>query len=709
MNTGPRLGPTNERDRAPRPQLDATIDHGALDPRAPGLDMLRVELLNREIDDRIRDGKPVDLRRLLELAPRNEQSAEWLDAAIDGSLRSRMALTGETIERAAGWLISRHPDLRYNIRLAASLSSFLTSGTPGPGESGPEAAPLPRDFGPPLPSGAPRYRLWEQLGRGAHGTVYLAVDGLLSEEGRPARVAIKVINRTEADDTRWLEEAAGARRVEHANVVRVLDAGVTERGERYLVSELVTGGDLVSHVRSRGSPPSPRDAARLVAAVCRGIQAAHSAGVIHRDIKPANILIDESGRPRVVDFGIAARTGGFGPSVPTAFQGTLAFASPEQFRGDAGPATPLSDVYALGGLLYWLLTGSCANGDSPQAVATNLANPMRRAPSVRDSRSDVGEDLDAITSRALATRLADRYGSAEALAADLEAWLEHRPILWRKPSMLRRAWLAGRREPFAAASLVGAALVLSATTAWIATSSARTREAQRRAEAAVELAKAEVDAANWKQRAAESEKKKIETWHDSTTMALGATLQYMREQRKTLASDWLPILTILEAVAGPALFSRPNAKLPDLWSERIAYGQSLARDAFAENPSDFEALLWSSVVGFWQMRADDSAGAKVTLTTAARAWDDARWPRDDRWRKRLSVLLACAELFEARAGRSDSDSEREARALLLSPETDSLVNHTNIRKLIDAALALGPMPQDAGADTAAAPGDPSHR
>jgi serine/threonine-protein kinase len=201
---------------------------------------------------------------------------------------------------------------------------------------------------------AGRYRLLGLLGRGGVGEVWRAEDLQL---GRP--VAIKLLRRLEGDALSSLErfrrEARATAQLSHPNVVATYDVGTTD-DRAYLVMELVRGGDLAQLLRSHGLPPA-EEVADLAIQAARGLDAAHAAGIVHRDVKPANLLLSSDGMLKITDFGIArmAGTDQTGGLTGPVLLGTAAYLAPEQVRGE--PATPASDRYALGCVLYELLAG----------------------------------------------------------------------------------------------------------------------------------------------------------------------------------------------------------------------------------------------------------------------------------------------------------------------------------------------------------------
>lgn len=412
-----------------------------------------------ETDARIRlaAGRAVELDRYLNAIPDLPSRPLPLDVAIDYALRW-LSPGGAPAAEVAEELIARYPHLEDPIREAFVLGQALDSAAehPAPGTGTQSDTPdLPRAFGPRLQSRRPRYLLKKQLGRGSHGTVFLAVDRHLSETGRPAWVAIKILTGEPipAARQRLIDEACKARRIDHPNVVRVLDWGTSESGEVYVVFEYVDGVNLDDWVRSAGGPGKvdQRKVASLVASLARAVQAAHNAGLVHCDLKPANILVTGDGVPKVADFGVAAREqehpeGSAWPD-PQQRIGNLAFIAPEQYRLEEGSLAPPADIYALGGLLYYLLTGVLPNGDSAEAIARTHDPVYGRpeAPSPRALRRDIDRDLDLICRRALAPDKAARYASADAIATDLQAFLAAHPIPWTRPGPLRRLRLLLRR------------------------------------------------------------------------------------------------------------------------------------------------------------------------------------------------------------------------------------------------------------------------
>jgi eukaryotic-like serine/threonine-protein kinase len=299
--------------------------------------------------------------------------------------------------------------------------------------------------------GAGRYRIERELGRGGMAVVYLAHDGELE---RP--VAIKVLaEHLSGDDdfvSRFVREARLASRLSHSNVVRVYDAG-DEDGRPFIVMECVSGGSLADAAQL-----PPGRVVKLGGQACAGLQHAHDAGLVHRDLKPANLLVGEDGVLKIADFGIARASESTRHTQVGTVLGTAAYLAPEQVSGE--DATSASDLYALGAVLYELLTGR------PPYLVTSLADLALRqshgtiAP-VRDLEPSVPPEVEAAVMHALAREPRFRPASAAELAHEL-AGTEERPTrsLPRRPvrsTRRARLWLVGALVVTALAIALGLA------------------------------------------------------------------------------------------------------------------------------------------------------------------------------------------------------------------------------------------------------------
>ncbi len=270
-----------------------------------------------------------------------------------------------------------------------------------------------------LPTTVGDYELIAELGRGGMGVVFRARQISLGRD-----VAVKMILRgrlaSESDTERFMAEASATAKLEHANIVPVYEVGDVD-GRPYFSMQLVDGPTLADMVVD--GPLPQREAAEIVAAVARAIGFAHRHGVLHRDLKPSNIMIDEDGTPMVTDFGLAKQiTDGDELTRSGMLLGTPAYMSPEQAGGRRGLVGPASDVYSLGCVLYFALTGRPPFvADSPMELVMLVIEQDPAPP--RALRPSLDRDLEMIAIRCLQKPVDLRYESADALAADLEAYL----------------------------------------------------------------------------------------------------------------------------------------------------------------------------------------------------------------------------------------------------------------------------------------------
>jgi len=304
---------------------------------------------------------------------------------------------------------------------------------------------------PVLPRQAGRFQILERLAVGGMGAVYLAEDRVLRRT-----VALKMIRAfhlsTEEEKARFQREAEVVARLDHPHIVPVYEAGELD-GHPFLAMKLIQGGTLATRLAQ--GPLEAREAVRLLAKVAAAVHHAHEKGVLHRDLKPSNILFDGDGKPWLTDFGMAACADGSGWLTASGTQiGTPQFMSPEQAAGHLRELSPASDVWALGILLYQMLSGQV-----PYAAETSLAVMHRvvSEPPPRLHPTSAGEeDLTLLIERCLQKKPAERLASAGLLAEELERWLRGEPVLCKPLSKFR---------PWRSAALMGA-LVALAGGAW---------------------------------------------------------------------------------------------------------------------------------------------------------------------------------------------------------------------------------------------------
>ena len=307
------------------------------------------------------------------------------------------------------------------------------------------------------------YEILEQIGCGGMGVIYRA-------RQRHSRriVAVKRVLSYRADShgalERFRREAQAVASLDHPNILPIYEVNESEDGLPFFSMKFAEKGSLHENVASFRD--DPRKCVQLMAKVARAVEYAHSRGVLHRDIKPGNILLNDRGEPLVSDFGLAKLLDGSSDltrSLTTL--GTAGFIAPEQADGAPGDVTPVADVYSLGAVLFNLLAGR------PPFLGSNPVSVIRKAsetqaPKLRSLVPSLSRDLETICARCLERNAKTRYQSAGDLAADLERWLDRRPIIARPVSTPTRIWRWSRRNP----KLVGAGVagvLLGAAAVWL--------------------------------------------------------------------------------------------------------------------------------------------------------------------------------------------------------------------------------------------------
>ena len=318
------------------------------------------------------------------------------------------------------------------------------------------------------PSAAPRaaakrfgdFELLEVLGRGATATVYRARQRRLGRE-----VALKVMREADltnaAEVQRFQFGAQAAAELDHPNIGPIYQVGSVQ-GVPFVAMRLLEGGTLAqSRERLRNLPVS---VVTLMAKIAHAIHYAHERGVLHRDLKPANVVLDEHDEPYVVDFGFAKHLDERAlTSKPSILVGTMGYMAPEQAAGVARSLTFAADIYALGAILYELLTGEVPNqGASLAELIERLTGPERVRPP-RQLAPNVDRELEWICLKCLEKDPLRRYPTAQALAQDLERWLRCEPISIGSEGGVARFLRSCRAHPARVTALSGALCVLAVT------------------------------------------------------------------------------------------------------------------------------------------------------------------------------------------------------------------------------------------------------
>ncbi len=309
----------------------------------------------------------------------------------------------------------------------------------------------------PPPVRCEGFILLEEVGRGGSGSVWRAV-----QQDTGATVAIKILLEgplaTESQRRRFLHEATISRQLAHPGIIATHELRETD-GTLFLVMDFVEGESLAA--RFRGDPVPHRELAVWVRRLADAVAYAHRCGVLHRDLKPGNVLIDATGRPRILDFGLATPfERPVDSSLTSSGAGTLSYLAPEQVLQRHKPPDKATDVHGLGGILYHGLTGRPPYvGEDPPAVFRSIAE--LDVPSPRYFVPTVPAALETICLKCLRKEPSRRYASAEELCDDLDRFLAGSPIRAQPMGRLERMWRWCRRRPLAATLAVSSAAAVA--------------------------------------------------------------------------------------------------------------------------------------------------------------------------------------------------------------------------------------------------------
>jgi WD40 repeat protein len=383
-------------------------------------------------------------------------TTDLADAERESRLNNILATYFDTVESGqpgnCDTLVSRHPELAEDLTaflqeqeelftLAGPLRSFLFPSGLFSGSSTEEAV------GADMPSALGEYEILETIGTGGMGVVYKAKQRTLNR-----LVAVKTIRPGKADAEllgRFRKEAEAAAQLDHPGIVPIYEIG-EDQGRPFFSMKLFDGPSLAERLGQFSK--TPRQAAELVAGIARAVHHAHERGILHRDLKPSNILLDAGGRPHITDFGLARRLDADqSQTLSGAIVGTPTYMAPELAAplprsGRRVLPTVACDVYGLGAILYALLTGRPPfHGITPLDTLLAVREQEPAAPTLLNPRVD--RDLEAICLKCLEKEPARRYGSADALANDLDAWSRGDPITAQRVGRAAKTLRWCRRNP----------------------------------------------------------------------------------------------------------------------------------------------------------------------------------------------------------------------------------------------------------------------
>jgi eukaryotic-like serine/threonine-protein kinase len=511
-------------------------------------------------------------------------------------------------------LLDAYPDV------AADLRSFFTTLGDFERLAG-EATPRPAQRAGQAPRQLGGYTLLEEVGRGGMGVVYKAWQADL---GRWVAIKMLLAGPCASDEevTRLRNEAALAAGLGHPAIVPIHEVGARD-GQHYFVMDWVDGGNLAERVRVSALPPA--EAAGCLEVIAEAVHFAHRRGVLHRDLKPANILLDRDGKPHVTDFGLAKRTEGEGGlTQPGAAVGTASYMAPEQAAG-AARLTPAADVYALGAVLYELLTGrppfkAATTAETLWLVRTEEPVPPRRL------QPKCPRDLETVCLKCLRKEPTKRYPSAQELADDLRRFLDDKPVRARPVGSLGRGRRWCRRNPALAAALAALAAVLVAglvAVLW------QWRRAER-----------ESASARHERNVAQAEGRRADVNARRAHAAVGRMLTHMGKER-------LAGVPRLEGVRR------------DLLEEALRFNLEFLRESAGDPAVRHEAAMAYAQVGqvraqLGQAREAEEAGRQAAALLGALAHE---YPREAEYRKELAAVYDGLAVLLARQGRHEEARE----------------------------------------------------
>ena len=463
------------------------------------------------------------------------------------------------------------------------------------------------------------YELLSEVGRGGMGVVFKARHIPLNRI-----VALKVIVSGQfaspLDVDRFHAEAEHAALLDHPHIVPVYQVGECS-GQHYFTMKFIEGGSLAQHPPfACGDGVSCRAAAQFIADIAYAVDHAHQRGVLHRDLKPANILIDSAGQPVVTDFGLSRRTDDIHRTLTGTLLGTPAYMSPEQARGEK-VLTTAADVYGLGAILYFLLTGNPPfRGQDIMETLTQVRDAQPTPP--RRANPAIPPDLETICLKCLAKTPEQRYPSAAALAEDLRRFLASEPIAARRATLRERFMLWRRRNRTLAASLfmslIAAVAVISTLTVATILISGERRKVQTQLDAVVQ---ADKNAAEARAQAGAAEQGK----KDALTEALDQKARAQQAQQRAEQAQVLAQQSQAQAEAAATQIALERDKTHEALHQALAH----LADAMTAKGIDDPASTLNARAALWfanAATADPEDPIRVeTNMIRVRNWLRGQW------------------------------------------------------------------------------------